>query len=98
MGKRVEEGSGIDGARLRVLARRLASVAPEGRWWPYDDPFEIAVSAVLTQRTTWGSAARAMDELREAGLLTPLELARAPPGASSGASAARGFTGRRRGR
>lgn len=78
MGKRVEEDSGIDGARVRLLARRLGAVAPAGRWWPYDDPFEIAVSAVLTQRTTWTTAARAMEALRAAGLLTPASLASAP--------------------
>lgn len=78
MGTRVEEDSGIDGASLRVLARGLRSLAPEGRWWPYDDPFEITVSAVLTQRARWEGAQRAMKHLRGARLLTPRALARAP--------------------
>jgi endonuclease III related protein len=79
MGKRVEEDSGIDGARLRVLATALRPLAPDGRWWPYDDPFEVAVSAVLTQRARWEGAQRAMDNLRAAKLLTPRALAAAPP-------------------
>jgi endonuclease III related protein len=78
MARRVEEDSGIDVARLRVLARGLLAVAPAGRWWPYGDPFEVAVSAVLTQRARWGGAARAMEELRGAGLLTPSALEGAP--------------------
>lgn len=80
MAWRVEEDSGVDGARLRQLAECLLEVAPRGRWWPYDDPFEIALSAVLTQRTRWQGAARAMENLREAGLLTPRSLAGAPRG------------------
>lgn len=78
MGPRVEEDSGIDGRRLRLLARSLGKVAPTGTWWPYSDPFEVAVSAVLTQRARWEGAARAMAALRDAGLLTPKALAAAP--------------------
>ena len=78
MGKRVEEDSGIDGARLRALAAAVRPLAPEGRWWPYDDPFEVAVSAILTQRARWEGAQRAMDNLRAANLLTPGALAAAP--------------------
>jgi endonuclease-3 related protein len=61
-----------------VLAARLRPLAPRGRWWPYDDPFEVAVSAVLTQRARWEGAQRAMANLRAANLLTPRALARAP--------------------
>ena len=78
MGPRVEEDSGIDGRRLRLLARALGKVGPTGTWWPYTDPFEVAVSAVLTQRARWEGAAGAMAALRDAGLLTPTALAAAP--------------------
>ncbi len=77
MAKRVEEDSGIDGARLRLLAKGLEGVAPAGKWWPYDAPFEIAVSAVLTQRARFEGARSAMERLREAGLLTPQTLSAA---------------------
>lgn len=80
MGPRVEEDSGVDGPRLRLLARALGKVEPTGRWWPYDDPFEVAVSAVLTQRARWEGAAGAVAALRQAGLLTPRALAAAPWG------------------
>jgi endonuclease-3 related protein len=78
MGKRVEEDSGIDVARLRALARGLEREAPGDEWWPHRDPFEIAVSAVLTQRARWEGALRAMENLRRAGLLTPRAMAGAP--------------------
>lgn len=40
-------------------------------WWPRrDDPFEVIVGAILIQRTTWANAARAIEALRDEGLLT----------------------------
>ncbi|BHH84382.1 endonuclease III domain-containing protein [Desulforhopalus sp. 52FAK] len=38
-------------------------------WWPADSPFEIIVGAVLTQNTNWSNVSKAIDNLREAGLL-----------------------------
>jgi endonuclease-3 related protein len=41
-------------------------------WWPgREDPFEVVVGAILTQRTTWTNASRAVDAVRLAGALTP---------------------------
>lgn len=62
-----------------MLARRLAAGGPGRRWWPYSDPFELAVSAVLTQQTRWSAVESAMDALRREGLLTPAALAYASP-------------------
>jgi len=39
-------------------------------WWPADSPFEIVVGAVLTQNTNWSNVSKAIDNLREAGLLS----------------------------
>lgn len=63
-----------------MLARRLAAGGPGRRWWPYSDPFELAVSAVLTQQTRWSAVESAMEALGREGLLTPAGLARAAPG------------------
>ncbi len=38
-------------------------------WWPGETPFEIIVGAVLTQNTNWRNVSKAIDNLREAGLL-----------------------------
>lgn len=39
-------------------------------WWPGETPFEIIVGAVLTQNTNWKNVSKAIDNLREAGLLS----------------------------
>lgn len=38
-------------------------------WWPAESPFEIMVGAVLTQNTNWTNVAKAIDNLKSAGLL-----------------------------
>jgi endonuclease III related protein len=42
---------------------------PQG-WWPGETPFEVMVGAVLTQNTSWSNVAKAIDNLKNAGLLT----------------------------
>jgi len=39
-------------------------------WWPADSPFEILVGAVLTQNTNWSNVSKAIDNLRQAGVLS----------------------------
>jgi endonuclease III related protein len=40
-------------------------------WWPgHENPFEVVVGAILTQRTTWTNASCGVVRLREAGVLT----------------------------
>jgi endonuclease III related protein len=39
-------------------------------WWPGETPFEIIVGAVLTQNTNWRNVSKAIDNLREAELLS----------------------------
>jgi endonuclease-3 related protein len=48
-------------------------------WWGIEDPFERMIGAVLVQNTTWTNAAKALENLRANGLLTPQALASAPP-------------------
>jgi endonuclease-3 related protein len=47
------------------------------RWWPGETPFEIIIGAILTQNTSWANVERAISNLREAGLLSPLAIERA---------------------
>lgn len=61
---------------IEVYERLLAHFGPQG-WWPVATPFEVLVGAILTQRTTWGNAARAIENLKQAGLLEPAALASA---------------------
>jgi endonuclease-3 related protein len=52
----------------------LEALGPS-HWWPGETPFEVAVGAILTQNTNWGNTARAIANLRSAGLLEPTALA-----------------------
>lgn len=60
----------------QVYRRLLAKLGPQ-QWWPADSPFEVMVGAVLVQNTAWKNVARAIDNLRDAGLLELPRLAAA---------------------
>lgn len=47
-------------------------------WWPAESNFEVCLGAVLTQNTNWSNASRAIEALREQGLLFPDLLAALP--------------------
>ena len=66
------------GPRLREVLDRLAAAYGPQEWWPARDPFEMMAGALLTQRTTWRNAARALAALRRAGALAPEALAGLP--------------------
>ena len=63
---------------LRALHRELlARHGPQGWWWPGEEPFEIALGAVLVQRSRWEQAAQALAALTGSGLRDPAPLAAA---------------------
>lgn len=77
---------------LRALFAELLAVhGPQGSWWPGEEPFEIAVGAVLVQRSRWEQAAAAIARLRAADLLTPAALAAVPEGELQDLVRAAGF-------
>lgn len=47
-------------------------------WWPGQTPLEVMVGAVLTQNTSWSNVERAIENLREAGVLSAEALYRLP--------------------
>lgn len=57
--------------RIRAIYESLLSEFGPQAWWPSESPFETAVGAILTQRTSWRNAALALANLREAGALSP---------------------------
>ena len=65
---------------VEVYERLLARFGPQA-WWPGQTPFEIMVGAVLVQNTNWRNVERAIENLREEGLLTPAALCQASAGA-----------------
>jgi endonuclease III related protein len=48
-------------------------------WWPADSPFEVMVGAVLTQNTAWINVERAINNLRQADLLSADAIAAIKP-------------------
>lgn len=60
-----------------LYQRLLAHYGPQN-WWPADTPFEVMVGAVLTQNTSWAGAAKAIDNLKQAGGLTLEDLRKLP--------------------
>ncbi|MCI9887451.1 hypothetical protein JT358_03095 [Micrococcales bacterium 31B] len=63
----------------RQLFDALSQHVAPTRWWPADDPFEMMVGAVLVQNTAWRNVEVALDQVRDAGLLSPAALVAAPP-------------------
>ena len=66
------------GSGLRAVLDRLAAAYGPQDWWPAREPFEMMAGALLTQRTTWRNAERAIASLRREGVLSPGALALAP--------------------
>ena len=52
---------------------------PQG-WWPAKTKLEVVLGAILVQSTAWGNAAKALDAIREAGVLDVSALARMSEG------------------
>ena len=43
-------------------------------WWPAETPFEVMIGAVLVQNTAWQNACKAIDNLKNAGLVSALAI------------------------
>jgi endonuclease III related protein len=43
-------------------------------WWPADTSFEAIIGAILAQNVSWRNARKAVDNLKDAGLLDPEKL------------------------
>ena len=53
---------------MAMFDAMLTHLGPS-RWWPGETPFEIAVGAILTQKTSWKNEEKAIDNLRSRDLL-----------------------------
>ncbi len=59
---------------LRSVFVRLYTTFGPQHWWPAESPFEVAVGAILTQNTNWKNVEKAINNLKERGLLSPERL------------------------
>ena len=53
---------------MAIFERLLAYYGPLG-WWPAETPFEVCVGAILTQNTAWTNVEKAIENLKQAGVL-----------------------------
>jgi len=65
--------------QLLTVFRLLYDAYGPQSWWPGNGVLEVIVGAILTQRTSWTNAERALDLLRRAGLLSLARLRDAAP-------------------
>ena len=59
------------GQILHEIYHRLYRQFGPQHWWPAETPFEVCVGAVLTQNTNWQNVEKAIQTLKQAGLLSP---------------------------
>ena len=57
--------------KLLKLYNQLKTAYGSQAWWPADTPFEVILGAILVQSTAWRNVVKAIDNLRDANLLTP---------------------------
>ncbi len=57
--------------QLLKLYNQLKTAHGSQAWWPADTPFEVILGAILVQSTAWRNVVKAIDNLRDANLLTP---------------------------
>lgn len=60
-----------------IYQRLFAGYGPQ-HWWPGDSPFEIIVGAILTQSAAWTNVEKAVNNLKSAGVLSPLAILEIP--------------------
>lgn len=59
----------VTGEKIQEIYRQLHGFYGPQHWWPAESRFEVMVGAVLTQNTNWQNVSKAIDVLRERGLL-----------------------------
>lgn len=64
--------------KLLKLYDQLKSAYGSQAWWPAETPFEVIVGAILVQSTAWRNVVKAINNLRDANLLTPSKLGAIP--------------------
>ena len=59
---------------LILVYKRLHNEYGEQNWWPGESLFEVIVGAILTQSVAWRNAEKALNNLKDAELLSPMQL------------------------
>ncbi|MBC7320956.1 endonuclease III domain-containing protein [bacterium] len=62
-------GLSLDTFLLSIYSALYDTFGPQ-HWWPAETRLEIVVGAILTQNTNWKNVEKAIDNLKESGILT----------------------------
>jgi len=65
--------SPVSEALITIYQKLFDHFGPQG-WWPGDSPFEVCIGSILTQNTNWTNVEKAMENLKESGLVSPLAI------------------------
>ena len=63
---------------VRAIYQSMLAAMGPSNWWPSENPFEIAVGAILTQNAAWSNVEKAMANLRREDVLNPHALLAVP--------------------
>lgn len=69
---------------LTDIYTRLFSCYGPQHWWPARTRFEVIVGAILTQSAAWSNVEKAIENLRQAGKLSPAALRQVSPAELAG--------------
>ncbi len=56
---------------VKALVKTLEGAYGTAEWWPSESAFEIAVGAILTQRTSWTNVQMAIRDLKSSDAMSP---------------------------
>ena len=60
--------------KLILIYEKLYKAFGPRNWWPGDSPFEVMIGAILTQNTAWGNVEKAIKNLKNERVLSPIKL------------------------
>ncbi len=60
--------------KLILIYEKLYKAFGPRNWWPGDSPFEVMIGAILTQNTAWGNVEKAIKNLKNERMLSPVKL------------------------
>ncbi len=62
---------------MEIFKRLFDRFGPQG-WWPGETAFEVSIGAILTQNTSWTNVEKAINNLKERGLLSAHKMLKLP--------------------
>jgi len=74
----LSEGEDSEVLSVEDLVGKLEAAYGVSEWWPRESLFEVAVGAILTQRTSWKNVQVALSNLKTSGMMSPAAIVECP--------------------